>query len=84
MKNEIREVPIEFCNPRLDTVNLSQNYLKELPDQFGDLALISLWLSENNFKEIPHCLYRYCLLYSLNCIQLSDDSSAVTHNDYSD
>ena len=59
-----REVQPEFCNPRLDTVNLSQNQLSDLPEEFGNLNLISLWLTENKFKEIPSCIYRFVFLWS--------------------
>lgn len=60
--NEIEHVQPEFCNPKLDTVNLSNNKLNKLPEEFGDITgLISLWLSENQFTEIPSCLFRYAL-----------------------
>ena len=59
LNNEITHVQPAFCNPRLDTVNLSHNRLKALPDEFGEITgLISLWLSENKFTEMPQCLFR--------------------------
>ena len=54
--NLVKEVPVEFCGQRLDTVNLSDNYLENLPDEFGEMPLISVWLSNNKFQEFPNCL----------------------------
>ena len=60
LNNDIDSVQPEVCNPRLDTINLSNNNLCDLPEEFGQITgLISLWLSSNQFKEIPSCLYRF-------------------------
>jgi len=74
LSNKIKEVPLPFCQTRLDTVNLSDNELSQLPDEFGDLPLISVWLSENNFVEFPSCLTR---LRRLGTLDISENS--ITH-----
>ena len=51
-KNQIKTVPVEFCNPRLDTVNL-RNHLKNKIGSKIDRDDFQIILSNNELKTLP-------------------------------
>ena len=64
--NQLTSVPVEFCNGKLDTVNLSKNRINELPEELGNLPLISFWISDNELVEFPKCISKMRRLGTLD------------------